>query len=379
MTVQDTLAELVAFPTVCKTPNEDLIVFVEEQLEPLGFRITKFPGEVGRLSLLASIGPETDDGVVFSAHSDVVPVEGQPWTSDPFQLKSVDGKLVARGTSDMKGFLACMLEAAKHAAKHVEQLKRPIHLAVSYDEEIGCVGVRSLLAHLQSQGFKAGGCIIGEPTEMEQIIGHKGKLAVEVQCTGLSAHSSNPARGCNAVLLACDLVQEVQALQADLTVSLLDDRYEVPHSTAQVGVFRGGVALNIVPDRCDFQFEMRLLAGSDAAGYVERIRTRAAQLVQEKYPQGTVSVTELNGYPGLDTPETSAFAQSLTKQFVRRGTKRINYGTEGGLFQEYLGLPVVVCGPGSIDRAHKADEWVLPTELDESVAFLNSVIDQCLA
>lgn len=377
MSVGEILAKLIGFPTICQSPNDDLIEYVYKYLTKLNFRVIKLPSEhSGRLSLLASIGPPTDNGIVFSAHSDVVPVKNQPWTSDPFQLTEKDGKLIGRGSSDMKGFLACMLVAATYASQRESELVDPLHLAISYDEEIGCVGVRSLLSHLQQTGFSARGCIIGEPTMMDLVTGHKGKMAVQVQCHGLSAHSSDPAKGCNAILLGCEVIREIEAIQAGMITSDLQDMsYEVTHSTAQVGVINGGIALNIVPDTCDLQFEMRLLAGDSGIKYVNHLKSRFKEILANE-PKGSIDIRILNEYPGLNTPD-AGFAASL-KTSGKRST-RISFGTEGGLFQHYLnGIPVVVCGPGSIERAHKADEWITKEELDDGVEFLKNVIDQLL-
>lgn len=374
--VVNILEKLIAFPTVCETPNEDLINYVADYLTPLGFRVKKLPGEYPhRLSLIASIGPESDDGIVFSAHSDVVPVQGQPWTTDPFVLTQRDGKLLGRGTSDMKGFLACMLVAAKTAASRKAELKSPIHFAVSYDEEIGCVGCRSLLSYLKENKFAARGCVIGEPTLMDLVIGHKGKMAVKVNTTGLSAHSSNPFRGTNAILLATKVIEEIELLQARMIADpkLQDSTFEVPHSTAQIGVINGGIAVNIVPDSCEFKFEMRLLAGANGEEYVHQLQQKADEIAKTFKNGGSVKIEIINNYPGLNTPESDEFVKSLLNG--KNKTARINFGTEGGLFQEFLnGIPVVVCGPGSIDRAHKADEWITSEELDEGVEFLKNVI-----
>lgn len=376
------LQKLIGFPTLCLTPNEDLIDYVEDYLKGLEFRTYKLESEhSGRFSLLASIGPETDNGIIFSAHSDVVPVEGQPWTTDPFRMTEVDGKLVGRGTSDMKGFLACVLETAKYVSSMKEDLKNPLHIAISYDEEIGCVGVRSLLSYLKERNFKASGCIIGEPTEMKLVTGHKGKQAVKVICSGVSGHSSNPERGCNAILLACELVKEVEALQEDLKsdIKAHDISYEVPYTTAQIGLFNGGVALNIIPDKCEFQFEMRLLKSANADANIQRVRNKANELLRsERFKLGHVDIVKLNGYPGVSTPADAEFVSALASNFPP-GNKaaRINFGTEGGLFQEALnGIPTVCCGPGSIDRAHKADEWITEQELEDAVQFLKRTIDQ---
>lgn len=377
MSVQEILSRLVAFQTVCQTSNDSLIKWVESYLRPLGARIQQIPGDhPGRSSLVATFGPEGSDGIVLSGHSDVVPVEGQPWTTDPFELTLKDGKLLGRGSSDMKGFIACMLVGATTASKRRNELKRPLHLALSYDEEVGCVGIHSLLRTLKEQRFQARGCIIGEPTLLNVISGHKGKLAVKVTCHGHSAHSSNPAKGTSAILMAADLVQEIEKIHQDTAVSgVKDETYEVPHSTLQVGVINGGVAVNIVPDHCEFLFEMRVVPGAKPDYFVNLVRDAASKLTSTKYPKGTIDVQELNGYPSLHTADSNAFLKEVMTIRGKSTAGRVGFGTEGGLFQEYLGIPVAVCGPGSIDRAHKADEYVLPSELDDGVKFVEAIIE----
>ncbi|BCI66239.1 acetylornithine deacetylase [Acetobacter aceti] len=373
--VRDILAKLIAFPTICRTENAELIDWAEGFLRDLGARCHRVSGkEKGRFNLFASIGPDTPDGVVLSAHSDVVPVEGQPWTTDPFVLTERDGKLYGRGSSDMKGFLACMLVAARYAASQ-SGLRAPLHLAISHDEEIGCVGVHSMLRDLAARGFQARGCVIGEPTGLRAVSGHKGKLAARIVCHGLAAHSANPDRGCNAIGLATDMVKVIEAVQEELKeTGARDEHYEVPYSTMQVGLIRGGVALNIVPDQCEVQFEMRLLPGIDPQPLLDRLCVEADRLCSER-PHARIEIETLNTYPGLHTPDDSSFLHEIMQITGDNAPSRIGFGTEGGLFSEYLDMPVVVCGPGSIDRAHKADEFILPKELQDGVQFVEQVVD----
>ena len=375
LSVREILERLIAFPTVCRTENAELIDWTEAFLRNLGARCHRVPNrEAGRFNLFASIGPDTPDGIVLSAHSDVVPVEGQPWTTDPFVLTERDGKLYGRGSSDMKGFVACMLVAARYAASKSE-LRAPLHLAISHDEEIGCVGVHSMLRDLVTRGFQARGCVIGEPTGLRAVSGHKGKLAARIVCHGLAAHSANPARGCNAIGLATDMVKVIESLQEELKeTGNHDDHYEVPFSTMQVGLIRGGVALNIVPDLCEVQFEMRLLPGVDPKPLLDRLRLEADRLCAEQ-PHARIEIETLNTYPGLHTLDGSAFLHEIMRITGDNAPSRIGFGTEGGLFSEYLDMPVVVCGPGSIDRAHKADEFILPEELQAGVRFVEQIVD----
>ncbi|GBQ60792.1 acetylornithine deacetylase [Komagataeibacter swingsii] len=373
------LAHLVAWPTLSRAGNLGLIEWYAQQLRAARAAVTVVRhGETDRYGLFGTIGPDAGQGIVLSGHSDVVPVQGQAWTCDAFSLTDRDGKLFARGSSDMKGFLACMLTAAQYAAGRA--LRRPLHFAVSCDEEIGCVGVRSLLAFLRERGVTAQGCIVGEPTGLQVAVAHKGKVAVRIVCHGRAAHSANPMLGCNAIQIAARMTQEVARIQAEMMdAPMQDPSFEVPFNTAQVGLINGGVALNIVPDRCEIQFEMRLLPGQAADVWLAQLRERAALVVAD-YPGGTIDFEIINGYPGL-VPEPDAAIRNIALQASRHNAvTTIGFGTEAGLFQQELALPTVICGPGSIDRAHKADEYITRDELAAGDAFLARIVDTlCVA
>ncbi|AHI25082.1 acetylornithine deacetylase (ArgE) [Komagataeibacter xylinus] len=373
------LAHLVAWPTLSREGNLGLIEWYAQQLRAARAAVTVVRhGETDRYGLFATIGPDVGQGIVLSGHSDVVPVQGQAWTCDPFSLTDRDGKLFARGSSDMKGFLACMLTAARYAAGRA--LRRPLHFAVSCDEEIGCVGVRSLLAFLRERGVTAQGCIVGEPTGLQVAVAHKGKVAARIVCHGRAAHSANPMLGCNAIQIAARMTHEVGRIQAEMMdAPMQDPSFEVPFNTAQVGLINGGVALNIVPDRCEIQFEMRLLPGQSADAWLRLLRERAAAVVAD-YPGGAIDFEIINGYPGL-VPEPDAAIRNIALQASRHNAvATIGFGTEAGLFQQELALPTVICGPGSIDRAHKADEYITRDELAAGDAFLARIVDTlCVA
>ncbi|MGE0716487.1 MAG: acetylornithine deacetylase [Alphaproteobacteria bacterium] len=379
----ETLRTLAAFPTVSRDSNMALIDWAAERLKPAGAAIRLFPSDDGRkASLLATIGPDRDDGVILSGHSDVVPVEGQPWTSDPFELTERDGgRLYARGSSDMKGFIAAMLTAADRARGR--RLARPLHLAISYDEEIGCVGIRPMLAALQAEGFRASGCIIGEPTEMRVGTGHKGKVAGCICCRGLEAHSSNPLLGLNAIHLGAGMVHEAILLQERLAAAgARDGDYPVPHTTVHVGTIRGGTALNIVPGDCNVEFELRLVPPDDADALLAELARAGERLSAPGRARGLatgIEVSTVNTYPGLDTDTGEAIVSLARMATGQNGTVKLAFGTEAGLYQKRLGIPTVVCGPGSIDRAHKADEYVTRDELAACDAFLDRVVDKLAA
>jgi acetylornithine deacetylase len=368
----ETLAILAGFPTISADSNEALIRYAAQRITAAGGRIHTLQGAVpGKFNLLAQFGPATGAGIVLSGHSDVVPVAGQNWHSDPFTLSERDGRLYARGASDMKGFLAAMLTAAERCA--AENLARPLYLAFSYDEEIGCVGVRDLLARLGAENFQAQGCIIGEPTELRVALGHKGKIAGCVCCRGRAAHSANPSLGCNAINLASGMVQEMQAVQDFLSAhGARDAAYPFACSSVHVGTIKGGTALNIVPDACDLAFEIRYLPGEDVTALLDRLRDAAAKLSAASNG-GAIELQITNAYPGLETGAKTPIAQLALAAAATEAAK-IGFGTEGGLFRETLGMETVVCGPGSIDRAHKPDEYVTRAELDTCDAFLDRVI-----
>jgi acetylornithine deacetylase len=372
----ETLAQLVAFPTVSRDSNEVLIRYAAERLTAAGGRVRVLPGELpGKTNLIASFGPEAGDGIVLSAHSDVVPTDGQEWSSDPFTLTERDGRLYARGASDMKGFIACMLTAADGVRD--ARLARPLHIAISHDEEIGCVGVRSMLKHLAAEGFRASGCIIGEPTELKIATGHKGKIAGRISAQGEAAHSANPTLGCNAINLAAGMIRETEALQEWLIRNGAHDAaYAVPYSTVHVGTIAGGTALNIVPESCSVGFEIRFLPGDSPDDLLARLTARGQDIAATARRNGRAAAIEIsvqNAYPGLQTEEDTPIAK-LVRQAGAGAAVKLNFGTEGGLFNAMLGVPTVVCGPGSIDRAHKPDEFITRDELNAGDGFLDRIV-----
>lgn len=372
LTTLDILDKLIEFPTISADSNETLIRWVVEYITAVGGKIRVLAGaKPGKLNLFASFGPDTGAGIILSGHSDVVPVIGQDWHSDPFRLTARDGHLYGRGSSDMKGFLAAALYAAARADK--SKFTRPLHLAFSYDEEIGCVGVRDLLERLEAEKFHAEGCIIGEPTEQKVALGHKGKLAGCILCTGLSAHSANPALGCNAISLAADMVEEAESLQAELCKSgAQDPAYPFPSTSIHIGTIKGGSALNIVPEHCEMAFEIRTVTGDDPHKLVKTLQDRAYKIVARR-GKGQIAVDITNEYPGLETRAEDAFAQKILEA-AQTSPCKIGFGTEGGLFKAKFSMPVVVCGPGSIDRAHKPDEYIMQDELATYDTFLDKII-----
>jgi acetylornithine deacetylase len=361
-----TLERLIAFPTVSRDSNLGLIDYVREVLEAHGVACQIIHNEDGhKANLFATIGPAGVPGIMLSGHTDVVPVEGQDWTLPPFELTERDGKLYGRGAADMKGFVACALAACVKASKM--QLKTPLHLALSYDEEIGCIGVRSLVEMLQSAPQRPLLCIVGEPTDMQVATGHKGKIGARAICKGREGHSALAPLALNAIHLGCDFVSALRAEQDRLAKDgARDGDYDIPYTTVHVGKMNAGVALNIVPNLCQIDFEIRNIAADNPDEILERIRGEAARIAAQATsiaPEAAIDIDIFNTYPGLDTPPDSkavAFVKSLTGA---NGTIKVAFGTEGGLFSRDLGTPTVVCGPGSMAQGHKPDEFVSVEQL----------------
>lgn len=379
MDTRELLGRLIAFDTVSDRPNMPLIAFLRDLLEDAGADVQLIADETGtKANLYATIGPRDRPGIALSGHTDVVPVEGQDWTVPPFEMTERDGKLFGRGTADMKGFVAAATAAALRAAKG--DLQTPLHLALSHDEEIGCIGVRSLIDMLAKAPFRPRFCIVGEPTSMQVGTGHKGKTALRAVCTGREAHSALAPTGVNAIHLATDLVAHLRRMQAEIAdKGASDAAYDVPYTTVHAGVIAGGVQVNIVPNRCVLDFEIRNLAEDDPAAMIASIE-EAAHTIAAQYhdvaPESGIEIATLFSYPGLETPvdaEVVSFVKSLTGG---NDTIKLAYGTEGGLFHRDLGIQTVICGPGSMAQGHKPDEFVTVEQLERCNAMLDALIER---
>jgi acetylornithine deacetylase len=377
MKTRDILERLIAFPTVSRDPNMALINWVADLLASHGIESILVPNEDGKkANLYATIGPKDRAGVMLSGHTDVVPVDGQDWSKPPFELTESDGRLYGRGTCDMKGFCAAAIAAAIAASKR--DLTTPLHLALSYDEEIGCIGVRSLVDMLADAPIKPAMCIVGEPTHMSVASGHKGKTALRAECFGQEGHSALAPMAMNALHLAVDFAQAVRAKQAEIVAhGRKDGDYDVPYTTLHVGKIAGGEALNIVPNHAYVDFEIRNLAEDDPQTIIADLRKAAADIVaQASHPAARIEVTESWSYPGLLTPqdaEVMGFVKSLTGA---NGSIKVAFGTEGGLFSTRLGIPTVICGPGSMQQGHKPDEFVSLAQLIACDAMLANLLDR---
>lgn len=372
------LKRLIAFDTVSSEPNMALIEYVRELLASKGIESLIVKDETGKkANLFASTGPRDVPGVLLSGHTDVVPAAGQAWTMPPFQATLRDGRIYGRGTCDMKGFIALAIDAMLNAADMT--LLRPLQLALSHDEEIGCVGVRRLLDVLHLAPVRPFLCVVGEPTLMQFAVGHKGKASYRTFCRGQEAHSSLAPRAVNAIHLASDFIAELRNSQKRIEQQgSRDEGYDIPYSTVHIGRIDGGKALNIVPNLCTMEFEYRNLPGDNPEVLLEQLRERADVLVREAKQLSGVAAIEIevmNEYPALET-HPSVEAVRMLHAFAEPGTQhiKVSYGTEGGLFAGRLNVPVVVCGPGSIEQAHKPDEFIDESQMDAGERFLQSLL-----
>ena len=370
MSSRDILSRLIQFDTTSRLPNKSLIEYIVQLLDEHGIPTTIIPNADGsKANLYCTLGPKDIPGVMLSGHTDVVPVDGQDWTYPPFELVEAHNKLYGRGTADMKGFVACAINAALNASRR--ELKVPLHLGFSYDEEIGCVGVQSLLELLKQAPVKPAMCIVGEPTSLKVATKHKGKMSVLARCIGLEGHSALAPNALNAIHLACDLVNVLRDTQAKIKHNFgpLDaSSTQVPYTTVHVGRIIADQALNIVPNLCTINFEIRHTAQDDPGNILADIQNAANNIVSEARKHSSVAAIEFdvwNAYPGLDTPEDSPVVEMVKNLVGANATTYVAFGTEGGLFSEKLSIPTVVCGPGSMDQGHKPDEFIEIEQLDQ--------------
>ena len=377
MQTEEILERLIAFDTISSKPNMALIDWVRSLLAEAGIEAVVIPdASGGKANLYATVGPEGMGGVMLSGHTDVVPVEGQDWTRPPFALTREGGRLYGRGTTDMKGFCAAAIAALIRAKGRA--LRTPLHLALSYDEEVGCLGVRSLIDMLEGAPVRPAMCIVGEPTGMAVATGHKGKVALRATCVGREGHSALAPFALNALHLAADFIVAIREEQARIAAhGLRDGDYDVPYTTVHAGVMRGGVQVNIVPNQAVIDFEIRSLAEDDPEAVIARLRAAAAAIVAPhlaEFPEAAIRVERLWDYPGLGTPSDAAVVNFVKGLTGANGTIKVAYGTEGGLFSQRLGIPTVICGPGSMAQGHKPDEYVSEEQMARCEAMLEALL-----
>ena len=376
----DMVTRLVEFDTTSRESNLSLIAFAQEYLEEAGARCRlSYDDTRNKANLFASFGPEEEGGFVLSGHSDVVPVDGQAWSSDPFRPEVRDGRLYGRGTADMKGFIGTALSLVHDIAE--TPLKTPLYFALSYDEEVGCAGVGRLLDDLSEAGIRPALAIVGEPTLMRVVGAHKAGAVLTTRCSGREGHSSKPDLGANAVMMAGEFVAYLRALGEDLK-SGCDPRFDPPYTTLEATMISGGTAVNVLAREACVTWEYRALPDCDTKALLERIAAHVEREILPRYRAhvaGARFETVLHAaYPGLSFHEDSAAVTLACEISGANAVDAVSYGTEAGLFQN-AGIPAVICGPGSIDQAHKADEFVALSELDLCEKFLRKVIARAAA
>lgn len=377
----DMLARLVAFDTVSHKSNLELIAFVEDYLTGWGVPSVRFPNATGdKAALFATIGPQDKGGIALSGHTDVVPVEGQAWSRDPFTLHVEDGRAYGRGSVDMKGFVALALALVPDFLS--ANLKTPIHLFFSYDEEVTCLGVVDGIAAMGKSLPKPRAIIVGEPTSLELADAHKGIRTFFTTITGFAAHSSKPHLGASAVHAGTRLAAGLVAM-ADEHEGQLDEsgRFDPPYDTVHIGKFHGGIARNILADRCDLAREVRTLPGSDPEAVPARFATLSQEVLarMRKTAQSAAIETVMSSDVPGTAPDPGSEAETLVMRLAgRNSTIAVAYATEAGHFQR-AGLPTIVCGPGSIDQAHQPDEYITLEQFAAGEAFMRRLMDECRA
>jgi len=370
------LRDLVAFDTTSRNSNLPLIDHVEARLSALGAVCERIPNADGtKANLHARFGPAVDGGVILSGHTDVVPVDGQPWSTDPWSLTEKDGLLYGRGTCDMKGFSACILALAPALA--AASLKRPVHIALSYDEEVGCLGAPALIDRIMDGPVKPAIVVVGEPTDMKVVTAHKGLFSLTVKLRGREAHSSLVKDGACAVTHAVPLMQYLVDEAARMEAAApADSPFNPPYGTLTIGQVQGGTALNILALDAEFASLMRPAPWDDVKAIEQGLRERAAAIeakMRESAPEASIEIKVRSDVPAF-APEVDGAAERLARQLTGdNSTRVVSYGTEAGQFQA-AGLSVVVCGPGSITQAHQPDEFVAIDQLDQCCVFMAKLV-----
>ncbi|MGI9409386.1 MAG: acetylornithine deacetylase [Hyphomicrobiaceae bacterium] len=370
----DILGKLVSFDTTSRNSNIPIIEYIESYLSAHEVESSRVPDDSGeKSSLYATIGPDDVSGVGLSGHTDVVPVDGQDWDTDPFEMTEKSDRLYGRGTCDMKGFLACMMAAVPDFKRR--NLKTPIHLLFSYDEEVGCTGVRPMIGEFGERLIKPRMVIVGEPTNMNVVEAHKGGLRWEVTITGRPVHSSMAPLGVNSISIAGELLAELAKMEEELKTANVDQRFDPPYSTLQITQINGGVASNIVPAETWFGWEIRGLPGVDPEVYGGRFRQKAAELqnkMREVAPEAAIEIRHSSEIPAFSADPSSEVLSLALKLVAQNETFAVSYGTEASLFH-HAGSQSVVCGPGDIAQAHTPNEWIEKIELEKCMAFLDKL------
>jgi acetylornithine deacetylase len=368
----DILGTLVAFDTTSHRSNRELIDWVANRLDDVGAQtLIQVSPDGDKANLFATLGPPDEAGLMLSGHSDVVPVIGQPWSSDPFKLTQRDGRVYARGSADMKGFIACVLSSLPLMTQ--ARLQAPFHLALSYNEETDMGGMKQLAAHLKQSAVKPFGCIIGEPTSMQVVVANKGAAIYRFRVRGFEVHSSLRDRGVSAVEVAAQIIVQSQGIQKRLRDDLRHDGFEFPFSSIHVGQISGGTAHNITAKDCEFLLEIRALPGRSASTVIQELRQWSQEHLlpgmRAISPACDIQIEEITDTPGLDEEGNRPLSRAMLPLCACHQVGRVSFGTEGGILQQ-AGVPTIICGPGQIQVAHQADEYVELDQLSQCLEFL---------
>ncbi len=376
----DVLDRLIGFPTISSDSNMDCILYLKDYLTNLGARCELTSEEEGKANLFATLGPDGDGGIILSGHTDVVPVEGQNWTSDPFIMRKDDGKLYGRGTCDMKGFIAASVVTAQEYAKR--ELKRPLHFAFTYDEETGCTGARVLVNQLIANGLKPSVCIVGEPTSMRIIDGHKGCSSFSTDFTGVEGHSSLPGHAVNALEYASRFVAHLMELRKEMPARApKDTKFDPPYTTSSVCGMHSGVAHNVIPNKALVEWEMRAIQQTDHDYICDKMQdyVDGVLLPEMKAKSPNANIEEVFRSVGEPLePDVHSEAVKLIRDLTgSNSTDVVSFGTEAGIFQG-AGISAALCGPGSIEQAHRPDEFVEITQMDECLKMLDRLAEKLI-
>jgi acetylornithine deacetylase len=375
----DWIRTLIGYDTTSRESNLDLINHIKDYLAGLGVASQLvYDADKRKANLYATLGRTDTPGFLLSGHTDVVPVDGQDWDTVPFTVIEKDDRLYGRGTCDMKSFIAVCLTFAPKFLEH--ELTMPIHFAFSYDEEVGCIGVRSLIAAINGMPVKPAMCIVGEPTEMQVAIGHKGKRSYRAHVRGREAHSSLAPKGVNAIEFAAELIAYIKGMALRIEdQGPFDELFDIPHTTVHTGTIRGGTALNIVPKDCTFEFEFRHLPEQEPAEFFAEVEAYVRDTLEPRMhaidPGTGFSFSEMSSIPALNADpgeEVVVLAKSLAE---RNDHGKVAFGTEAGLFQGGAGIPTVVCGPGSVDQAHRPNEFVSIEQVAKCERFMERLLE----
>lgn len=381
LTTTDLLERLVSFDTTSRNSNLPLIGFIRDYLDGFGvpYRVST-DASGGKANLHAIIGPQSAGGLALSGHVDTVPVDGQAWSFDPFTLRRQDGRLYARGSCDMKGFVAACLAAVPDF--QAMPLLRPLHLFISYDEEVGCGGAKRLIRDMGESGLRPDVCVVGEPSGMKPILAHKGKLNLHVTVRGLAGHSSEPSKGVNAVQAAGEAIAWVAREARRLAVEgPFEDGFDPPHTAIHVGTVTGGTILNIIPEHAAFTMEWRYIPGDDPHRHVERMQAWIGENLEPAmravHPACGFDYEVALEMPGMALPADDPLATVVKQVAGSNHAGKVAYGTEGG-FYETAGIASIICGPGHIAQAHQPDEWIAETELEACDRFIRHLAHRLL-